>query len=303
VRALHVDTDIGGDPDDLAALALVAGRPDAELVAVTTTVDPGGIRAGYARHALRLLGLTQVPVAAGAEVTLTDGRRLDPLPELWPAGIPADPAPDGAAVDLLASSVRAGATVVAIGPLTNLALLERDQPGLLRDARVVVMGGWVRPPASDLPAYGPGDDWNTACDPDAAATVMAAVGDLTLVTLADTLRTSVRAEHLPRLRAAGPAGELLARQAVQYAALRDHAALARAHTGLPDDLLHFLHDPLAVATAVGCPSVTVSQSAPGRRVVSDVDGKTFAEWWLSAVETAGSAHARASARHVRDSHI
>jgi purine nucleosidase len=284
VRRLHVDTDIGGDPDDLAALALVAGRPDAELIGVTTTVDPGGVRAGYARHCLDLLGLRHVPVAAGAGTTLTDGRRLDPLPQLWPADLPAAPSPPGAAVELLASSVRRGATVVAIGPLTNLALLERAEPGLLGGARVVVMGGWLRPPASDLPPYGPEADSNLACDPDAAATVLEAAGDLTLVTLADTLRTHVRAAHLPRLRAAGPVGALLARQAEEYARLRGHARLARAHAGLPADLLHFLHDPLAVATALDWPGVTVARTAPGRQAVTAVDGKSFATWWLSAVE-------------------
>jgi purine nucleosidase len=290
VHRLHVDTDIGGDPDDLAALAMVAGRRDAELLAVTTTVDPGGVRAGYARHALDLLGLGHLPVAAGAGTTLTDRRRIDPLPQLWPADLRPSPSPPGAAAGLLASSVRRGATVVAIGPLTNLALLERTEPGLLGGARVVVMGGWLRPPGSDLPAYGPDRDWNLACDPDAAATVFAAAGDLTQVTLADTLRTSVRAEHLPRLRAAGRVGALLARQAEQYAALRDHGALAAAHAGLPDDLLHFLHDPLAVATALHWPGVTVVSTGAGRRAVTAVDGTAFAEWWLSAVERSAQRH-------------
>jgi inosine-uridine nucleoside N-ribohydrolase len=289
VRRLHVDTDIGGDPDDLGALALVAGRPDAELLAVTTTVDPGGVRAGYARHCLDLLGLGHVPVAAGAAAT-SSGDRLDPLPQLWPAGLPPAPSPPGTAVGLLASSVRRGATLVAIGPLTNLALMERAEPGLLGAAQVVVMGGWLRPPASDLPAYGPERDWNLACDPDAAAVVLERAGDLTLVTLADTLRTHLRAAHLPRLRAAGPVGALLARQAEQYARLRDHAGLARAHTGLPDDLLHFLHDPLAVATALDWPGVTVTRTAPGRRGVTAVDGKAFTQWWLSAVEVSAERH-------------
>ena len=289
MRRLHVDTDIGGDPDDLAALAMVAGRPDAELLAVTTTIDPGGVRAGYARHCLDLLGLGHVPVAAGAEAT-SGGERLDPMPQLWPADLPPAPSPPEAAVGLLSSSVRQGATVVAIGPLTNLALAERAEPGLLGTARVVVMGGWLRAPASDLPAYGPEQDWNLACDPDAADVVLELAGDLTLVTLADTLRTHVRTVHLPRLRAAGPVGALLARQAEQYARLRDQAGLARAHAGLPDDLLHFLHDPLTVATALDWPGVTVTRTAPGRRAVTAVDGKGFAAWWLSAVELSAERH-------------
>jgi len=62
---VHLDTDIGGDPDDGCALAMLLGS-DVELAGVTTTVDPHGQRAGYAAHLLRLAGRAGVPVAAGA---------------------------------------------------------------------------------------------------------------------------------------------------------------------------------------------------------------------------------------------
>jgi purine nucleosidase len=180
---------------------------------------------------------------------------------------------------------------------------------------LVVMGGWVRPMDADLPAYGPADDWNVAWDIAAARTVLESAGDLTLVTLADTLRTHVRAVHLPRLRSAGPLGELLARQAVAYAELRDHAALARAHEGLPPDLLHFLHDPLACAVALGWSGVRTDrlrlrpqQAGDGAlsmvpdpggravRVVTAVDGPAFAERWLQAVESLGDGSVRSTPR-------
>ena len=56
MRRIHLDTDIGGDIDDLCALAMLLGWADAELVGVTTCSDSGGLRAGLARHALRLAG-------------------------------------------------------------------------------------------------------------------------------------------------------------------------------------------------------------------------------------------------------
>ncbi len=273
---------------------------------MTTTIDPGGLRAGYVRHCLGLAGRSGVPVAAGAEVSLT--RRVPAMPyvaeDFWPAGTEPVTSRPGEALDLLAASIDRAATVVAIGPLTNLALLEVARPGSLARVPLVVMGGWVRPMDADLPAYGPADDWNVAWDTDAARIVLESAGDLTLVTLADTLRTHVRAVHLPRLRSAGPLGELLARQAVAYAELRDHAALARAHEGLPDDLLHFLHDPLACAVALGWPgartellrlrpqqagdgALSMVPDPAGRavRVVTAVDGPAFAERWLQAVES------------------
>ena len=306
MHRLHVDTDIGGDPDDVAALAMLAGRPDTELVAVTTVLDADGTRAAMARHCLRLVGLPKVPVVAGAPAT-SYGRRLDPVPGLW-QGEDLRPEPAGEdALARLSRSVRSGATVVAIGPLTNLAHLERAEPGLLGRARVVVMGGWVHDLEPDLPAWGPGRDWNVVADLDAARTVLTAAGDLTVVTLHETLRTHLRRAHLPRLRAAGAIGALLARQAEAYAAAREHAALAAAHRGLPDDLLLFLHDPLAVAVAVGAPGAVVARrpmdlvadrgalrltgSRTGRDVgvVTAVDGPVVTERWLADTERAATA--------------
>ncbi len=48
---LHLDTDIGGDIDDLCALAMVLNWPDVELVAVTTV--SGQQRQTGGLHALR----------------------------------------------------------------------------------------------------------------------------------------------------------------------------------------------------------------------------------------------------------
>ena len=48
---IHIDTDIGGDIDDLCALAMVLAWPGAELAGVTTNSDDGGRRAGDARYA------------------------------------------------------------------------------------------------------------------------------------------------------------------------------------------------------------------------------------------------------------
>lgn len=63
---LHIDTDLGGDPDDACALAMVLGWPDVDLVRITTTADPDGLRAGYVAHVLELVGRMDIPVAAGA---------------------------------------------------------------------------------------------------------------------------------------------------------------------------------------------------------------------------------------------
>ena len=129
------------------------------------------------------------------------------------ADVAARPGPVTAVIELLAGSVEAGATIVGIGPYTNLALLERARPGLLAEARVVLMGGWIAPPRAELPQWGPDMDWNVQCDTKAAETVFGAAGELSLVTLPATLDARLRERDIDRLHASGPIGQLLARQA------------------------------------------------------------------------------------------
>src|SRR5688572_19925940 len=138
---IHLDTDLGSDTDDLCALAMALGWPDAELVGVTTSTDPGGLRAGFVHHALELAGRAEVPVRAGADGSL--GGLFSPvlIPDYWPEPIAARPSSAGAALELLEANAAAGATVVAVGPYTNLAMLESARPGLLGSSGVVVMGG------------------------------------------------------------------------------------------------------------------------------------------------------------------
>jgi inosine-uridine nucleoside N-ribohydrolase len=67
---VHLDTDLGGDTDDACALAYLLGRPEVDLVGVTTVADADGMRAAYARHLIGLAG-RDVPAAAGAGLSLT----------------------------------------------------------------------------------------------------------------------------------------------------------------------------------------------------------------------------------------
>src|SRR5205823_5069410 len=75
VVRVHLDTDLGGDPDDACALAMLLGWPGIELVGVTTTIDPGGRRAGCVAELLKIAGRSDIPVVAGAEASMTTLRR------------------------------------------------------------------------------------------------------------------------------------------------------------------------------------------------------------------------------------
>lgn len=304
---LHIDTDLGGDPDDACALAMVVGWPGVELVGITTTADPDGQRAGYAAHVLELAGRTDVPVVAGAGRSLTTGRRMGEVADhvrYWGEGsVPPRPGPPQAAVDLLDRSIELGATLAAIGPYTNLAMLDAWRPGRLEGVPVVAMGGWVCPPEDGLPAWGPARDWNVQCDTQAAR-ILADRADLTLVTLPAAMDAWLREEHLPRLRESGSLGALLARQSIARADDGDMRRLGRDHKGLPDDLVNFHWDPVACAVALGWSGVTVrdmrvqpvlddgvlsfrpDQRGRSLRVVTAVDGDAFTKTWLDAVEGA-----------------
>ncbi|MGB3331107.1 MAG: hypothetical protein WBA46_19255, partial [Thermomicrobiales bacterium] len=87
---MHLDTDLGGDIDDLCALALLLRWPGAEPVEVTGITIVGetdGQRTGMTRQALAIAGRPDIPVAAGASTA--DGWYPYPLglPEAsryWP---------------------------------------------------------------------------------------------------------------------------------------------------------------------------------------------------------------------------
>lgn len=307
---VHLDTDIGGDIDDLCALALLLRWPDLELIGVTTVAEENGRRAGYARHALRLAGRDDVPVAAGADVALGRYRtRLDYPDEAayWPEPVQPAPGPLERALDLLKASIDAGAIIVGIGPFSNLALLEERYPGTLATARLVLMGGYVRPIRAGFPQWTFRDDYNVQVDVVAARRVLEA-GHPVLVPLTVTVETALRRAYLPGLRRAGPLGALLARQAAAHDVdNHDMARFGATCPGLPHDILNFQHDPLAVAVAAGWDGVTVETlplvlaeedgwlheaEAPGGRptaVVTAIEGDRFDELWYQTVSAPSTA--------------
>lgn len=306
-RLIHLDTDIGGDTDDLCALAMLLGLPDVELSGVTTCAGLSDQRAGFAAYALQLAGRHDVPVAAGADGSL-GGHRWPP--ELadpgrhWPEPIAPLPSPPGAALDLLAASVARGATIVAIGPFTNLALLETVRPGLLATTEVVLMGGYLERPRAGLPQWESNIDFNVQDDVVAARIVFERCSPL-VVPFTVCLEITLRAEHLPALRGGGRLAELVARQGVLHGEEHHMHALGREHAGLRDDLLNFQYDPLACAVATGWDGATIEEiplrvqdtngwlslehDPAGRRlrIVTAVDTARFERDWLDAVLRAG----------------
>lgn len=302
---LHLDTDIGGDIDDLCALAMVLNWPDVELLAVTTNSDDRGRRAGYARYALGLSGRADIAVAAGADVSLDCYRVRPGLPDeavYWPEPIPPAPTSLDQALVLLKRSIEQGAIIAAIGAYTNLALLEKRSPGILRRARLYLMGGYVFPPREGFPSWGKDMDWNVQVDVQSAHLVIQH-SNPTLVPLSVTVETSLRRAYLATLSRSGPLAQLIARQAEAFAKDENiEARYGQTSKGLPEDTINFQHDPLTCAIALGwnegveireiplkseikdgwlCQGV--DDSGKPTQVVTRVNGGKFSEFWLSTV--------------------
>ena len=303
---IHLDTDLGGDIDDLCALTMLLRWENAELAGITTVAEAGGRRAGYVRHVLGLEGRNDIAIAAGADVSQGYYR----YPELgypdekryWSHPIAPLPNDLNYALQLLKENIEQGATVIAVGPFTNLYLLDLKHPGILMDTRLFLMGGYVYPIRPGFPNWGNEYDWNIQIDVRSAKYVLEH-SNPTLIPLTVTVETALRRKYLDGLKKSGALGELLACQAEAFALdEKNETRYSQTCEGLPDDIINFLHDPLACAIALGWRDGVAFESLPlvleekegllyeridppGKltRVVTKIDGSRFNEFWFEKI--------------------
>lgn len=259
---VFVDCDPG--IDDALALAYLASRPDVTFAGIGAVFGNNSVDV-TADNALRLLdlyGRPGVPVARGASRPLVQVPRLgDYVHGANGLGEVVTPEPTGepvreSAAELLVRSARAAPgeiDVLALGPLTNLALalnLEPELPRLLR--RVVVMGGAVQAPGNITPWA----EANTYNDPEAAEVVLGAGFDLTLVALDVTMRTTAHESWLDELKTLNNE-----RARVTSAFLEFYVGHYSTVFGVRQCAMH---DPLAAAVLLDPGLVTSSVEVPVR---------------------------------------
>ena len=282
---MRVLLDVDCGIDDALAILLAVASPECELAAVTTVCGNTDVE-GATRNAAGVLGLAlagdvetgavlskKVPILArGAEAPLTGAWRRaaefhgpDGL-----AGLSAELVGRGvetcglAADELIVRQARErGLHIVTTGPLTNLALALRKEPGLPRMVEsVTVMGGAYTVGGNETADA----EYNMWVDPVAAGHVFAAGFNLTAVGLDVSMKTRLGKEDLPA-RPVGPGRSVrpmavLARRLAVYYMSREAA-----QTGAQGA---YLHDPLALGVAVGL--ATVTKSARGA-VTVDTEGE------------------------------
>ena len=214
---MPIPTLLDCDPghDDAIALLVALASPELELLGVTTTYGNQTLEKTTA-NALRILELverTDVAVATGADRPLKrevlvaehvhgeSGLDGPSLPEA------ATVLTDDDAVSFTAARIRASrepVTIVAIGPLTNVAryIAAHGTDGI---ARIVLMGGAIAEGN-----YTPAAEFNIWCDPEAAAAVFASGLDVTIIGLDVTHQALLGRDVEERLRAAGRVGSFVA---------------------------------------------------------------------------------------------
>ena len=268
-RPVYFDCDTG--IDDALALVYLMASPEIELAGIGTV--SGNIDAQQAAvNTLDLLamgGKGDVAVAVGA---------MDPLTHGYSGGVPhihghngvgdvelphTDRGPEAeSAADMLVRLAHAHPgelDVIAIGPLTNLALALKQDPSIADLVReVTIMGGAALVPGN-LSAVGEANIWN---DPEAAQLVVEAPWQVVLVPLDVTLENAFEeSDRLALAASESPLNQALAGILDLYYDF---------YVGEYGRRMCALHDPLAAAIAVGQITATRAPNVPV--VVDDTQG-------------------------------
>lgn len=205
-RRVILDTDPG--IDDALAILLAVASPEVELAAVTVTGGNCPLDQGV-RNALGVLETVRSTVRVVPGVALPLIRPPFTAPEthgnsgLGNAQLPPPktrPAADHA-VDFIVREIMAAdepVTLVAVGPLTNVALAVRREPQIVeRVQQVIVMGGAIEVPGNTTPLA----EFNIYVDPHAAHIVLHSGLPLTLLPWDITSRVLLTQAHVDALLA------------------------------------------------------------------------------------------------------
>lgn len=248
-RPIIIDTDPG--IDDAIALFLALRSPELQIEGVTTVAGNLNIDR-VTRNAARVLALGGIrpgslPLHRGMRAPLICSTLAGEEPVHGPDGLgQADvpevdwPVPSKHAVEWLTEQVcrRPGElTIVALGPLTNVASLLQRIPDPAMIAEVVIMGGAFLAPGNITMAA----EYNFFVDPEAARLVLHSGVTCRIVGLNVTRRALLTAEDAARIGKSGPVGRAIEQMSRYYIDRYGEAHGVAACA---------MHDPLAMAVTV-----------------------------------------------------
>lgn len=203
-----LDTDPG--IDDALAILLLAASPEISLEAITVTHGNTNVDKCL-KNALKLVelaGISGVPVARGASEPLVKsltvaeethgdgGLGYAVLPE---TATKASPLTAIKTIIELVHKYPGEITILAIGPVTNIALAIHTDPSILKQIKnIVIMGGAIHYPGNMTPD----SEYNVYCDPEAFDIVLRSGIDITIVPLDVTYKCLFTTEHVAKLNLA-----------------------------------------------------------------------------------------------------
>ena len=278
-RKIIIDTDPG--QDDAVAILLALASPELQVLGITVVAGnvPLPLTLRNTCQIVELAGRDDVPVHAGCDRPLArplvtaenvhgttglDGIVL-PQPVLRPR--------PGHAVDFIIETLRRepadSVTLVAVGPLTNIATALRRAPDIVwRVQQIVLMGGAYFEVGNVTPAA----EFNIYVDPEAAAEVFAAGVPLVVVPLDATHQALTSRDWIEAMRALpGRCGPAVASWTDFFERFDKEKYGSQ---GAP------LHDPCTIAWLLRPDLFT------GRRINVEIEtagrfttGMTVADWW------------------------
>jgi inosine-uridine nucleoside N-ribohydrolase len=252
-RRVVLDCDPGHD--DAMAILLAAASGDLDLRAITTvagnqTLDKVTLNA---RRVCSVAGIRDVPIVAGCDRPMVRDQLMAGSihgvsgldgPE-WPE--PDVPQDSRHAVDVLVDEMghpEGSLSIVATGPLTNVATAFRRAPEALSGVqRVVLMGG-----AIGLGNWTPAAEFNIYADPEAAHVVFSSGVPITMVPLEVTHRALATPEVMARIEGLGTPVARMSATLLRYFAETYERVFA-----FPAPAVH---DPCAVAWLLDRDTVT-----------------------------------------------
>ncbi len=265
--ATRVVLDCDPGHDDALAILLAAASPALQLEAITTVAGNQTLEKVTlnAQRVCSAAGIRSVPIAAGCdrplERELTVAAAIHGTSGLdGPAwGEVSVPVEGRHAADLLIDlGMAGGLTVIATGPLTNVATALRREPRLrARLERVVVMGG-----AIGLGNWTPSAEFNIYADPEAAAEVVAAGLSLTLVPLEVTHQAVATPSRMHEVRMLESRVSRITEELMGY-----FAATYRSVFDFPHPPVH---DPCAVAAVIDSATVKTRRIHVAVETTSDL---------------------------------
>lgn len=299
-----IDTDPG--IDDAVAIGIALASPALDVKLITTTGGNVSLE-NVTSNTLKLLKFwgRNIPVAKGADSPLV--RKLVDASTIHGASGMEGYEFDGEARECLSDKVAVEAAyetlmasgepveIVAIAPLTNIALLLKVHPDAKEKIkRIVMMGGTLTRGNKGVLS-----EFNVATDPEAASIVFNSGVSLVMVGLDIAWQALILPEDIDQIRNCGRTGKMVTSLFGHYrggsmkTGLKMHDPTAMAYLLEPsmfEVATTYVGIELAGALTAGCTLVDLKgylHQEPNATVCTGIDAEAFRGWFVSSIKNCG----------------